>query len=188
MSSRRGWCRLERASRELSEHATWVLVQTSTSVELVGTAQSFVTGAVGEGEFTVAEDKARLGPVMKTILINKLKSYLQARDFPSYRRLLNLQAVHLRGLDVQPVVELVPEQANAGNHDVVSRFLYQNGLLGVRRRDVAGWWPLHYASLSGNAELVDGLLRQRANPNDRTSKAEPQVGVCKNQGPNADPK
>ena len=61
--------------------------------------------------------------------------------------------------------------------DVVAEFLHQNGLRSVGKADSAGWWPLHYAALSGNLEVLRGLLGQRADPNRRTSKDEPTLGL-----------
>ena len=174
--AKRGWCRLERAARELSEHHTWILVQSSTSIELVGTAYSFVNGSVGEGEFGVEGDKAKLAPVMKTIVKQKLRMSLQAGDLPSYRRHLNLQSVHLRGLDVEPLTGIPNPEPDLCGADDVSLFFYQNGLTSVTRRDAAGWLPLHYAALSGNVPLIEGLLLRRADPNSRTSRDEPTQG------------
>ena len=173
--ARRGWCRVERASRELSEHHTWILVESSTSLQIVGTAISFVSGSVGEGEFAVESDRAKLAQVMQTILKRKLRLSLQAGDLPSYRRHLNLQSVHLRGLDAEPLHGLVPD-LEPGTGDVVAGFLLQNGFMGVGHKDAAGWRPLHYAALSGNVQLIEGLLLQRANPSQRTAKDEPELG------------
>ena len=39
--SSRGWCRLERAARELSPSSTWIVVRSETSIEAVGTVLSF---------------------------------------------------------------------------------------------------------------------------------------------------
>ena len=47
-------------------------MQSSTSIHLVGTALSFGSGCVGEGEFTVEEDRQKLVPVMQTIVKSKL--------------------------------------------------------------------------------------------------------------------
>ncbi|CAE7199345.1 unnamed protein product [Symbiodinium natans] len=171
--STRGWCRLERAARELSEHDTWILVRSSTSVEVVGAA---VSGSVGEGEFTVESDRAKLAPVMKAIVQRKLMLSLKAGDFPAYRRHLNLQAVHLRGLEIEPVSDLVPGISGADMPGMVAHFFRQNGLTKVSRRDAAGWWPLHYAAFSGNVQLIEGLLQQRADPNCRTTRDEAKLG------------
>ena len=171
---------MERASRELCENDTWILVQNAASIQLVGTVGSFVSGSVGEGEFTVESDRAKLVPVMRAIVKRKLELALRDGDLPSYRRHLNLQPVHLRGFPVEPIPGLVPDldcdSGTAGSDKVVAQFLHQNGFTGVRRRDAAGWGPLHYAALSGSAPLLQGLLSQRADPNRRTSKDEPKLG------------
>ena len=177
----RGWCRLERASRELSENDSWILIKSSQSLEVVGTAGSLVTGSVGEGDFTVEEDRARLGPVMKTIVKRKLILSLRAGDLPSYRRHLNLQAAHFRGFEVEPVSldGLFPGldlKADLGPDALVPRFLHQNGLAKVGSSDAAGFWPLHYAAISGQVPLIEALLQLRADPNKRTSKDEPKLG------------
>ena len=177
----RGWCRMERAVRELSVHDTWILVKSSSSMELVGTALSFPTDSVGEGEFTVAADRNKLAPILQQLLRRKLQLCLQKRELPAYRRLLNLQTVHLRGLTAEPIQDLMPgflpESAVNGNSAAAEFFLHQNMLTTVSGADNAGWRPLHYAALSGNVDVVEGLLRLRANPNQRTSKDVPQLGL-----------
>ncbi|CAE7515570.1 Asb3 [Symbiodinium natans] len=178
--ARRGWCRIERAARELSAHDTWVLMQSPSSFEVVGTAVSFVSGSVGEGDFTMEEDRTKLAPVMKDIVRRKLMLSLQAGDFPAYRRHLNLQSVHFRGLVVEPIGDIVPGYEKDPSDDtpeaVVAHFLYQNGLTSISGRDSAGWCPLHYAAMSGNNQVVEGLLLRRANPNRRTSRDVPKLG------------
>ena len=49
-----------------------------------------------------------------------------------------------------PGFELAPNR-----EEVVATFLHQNGFRGVREADSAGWWPLHYAALSGNPKLIN---------------------------------
>eukprot|EP00439_Symbiodinium_sp_Y106_P062319 s3946_g9.t1 len=146
-------------------------------METVGTAVSFGAKCVGEGEFRVLKDRERLGPVMKTIVENKLRSCLQKGDLPGYRRHFNLQSVYLRGLQIEPVHDLVPGFELAPNRDeVVATFLHQNGFRGVCEADSAGWWPLHYAALSRNPKLIGGLLQQRADPNRGSTRDEPFLG------------
>lgn len=168
---RRGWCRLERASRELSQYDSWILIQSPSRLEVVGTSFSLVGGSVGEGDFTVVQDREKLAPVMRAVLSKRLMLSLQAGDLPSFRRHLNLQSVHLRGLDVALVSSLVPSGG-----DEVTQFLHQNGLTRVAARDAAGWCPLHYAALCGRRSLIEGLLARRADPNRLTSKDEPKLG------------
>ena len=175
--SRRGWCRLERAARELSANSTWVLIQSDASVEVVGTALSFPSGIVGEGDLGNMEDLQKLAPVMRQILVNKLHRCLRMGDLPGFRRHFNLQTVHLRGLEVEPVTGLLPSCNEAqGPCEASSEFLHQNGFRRVGEADSAGWCPLHYAALSGNAEVLRGLLEKRADVNRRTWKDEPSLG------------
>ncbi|CAE7451768.1 anks1b [Symbiodinium natans] len=149
--SRRGWCRMERVVQEISSDHTWILVKCRASMEVAGTVQSFLTGPVGEGEFTFPEDRDKLGPVLKGVVTRKLWSCLRARDFPGYRRHLGLQAVYFRGLPVDPEEGLVPgfhaSLAPSASDLPAAKFLYQNGLRSAHGRDSAGWRPLHYAAL-----------------------------------------
>ena len=55
----RGWCRLERTMRELSE-GSWVLIKSAERVELV-VASRALGCPTGEGDFTVAADRVKLG-------------------------------------------------------------------------------------------------------------------------------
>ncbi|CAE7733257.1 DHCR24 [Symbiodinium sp. CCMP2456] len=174
--SSRGWCRLERAARELSSNSSWILIRSETSIEAVGTALSFPSGPVGQGDFGVEEDRQKLAPVMRRILMQKLVYCLRVGDLPGFRRHLNLQTVHLRGLEIEPIAGVLPSCEAHGN-DAVAEFLHQNGLRRVGKADKAGWCPLHYAALAGNTEVLRGLLDQRADVNRRTSKDEPVLGL-----------
>ena len=69
-----------------------------------------------------------------------------------------------------------PSELNSAR-DAVTKFLYQNGFTNVEGSDAAGFRPLHYAAMSGDALVVKGLLMQRANPNRRTNMDEPKLGV-----------
>lgn len=169
---RRGWCRLERAARELSAEPAWILVQDEASMELVGTAFSFGSGCLGEGDFTVEEDRQALAPVMRNILLQKLQNCLRTKDIPGFRRQLNLQGVHLRGLQVEPVQGLLQSL----HLDAVAEFLHQNGFRKACEVDRAGWQALHYAAMAGNCKVLQGLLEVRANVNKRTLKDVPSLG------------
>ena len=53
---------------------------------------------------------------------------------------------------------------------IVARFLHDNCFKTVLERDSAGWSPLCYAVVNGDAFLVKALLKSKADPNDRLSK------------------
>ena len=140
---------------------------------MVGTLVSFPIGAVGQGEFGVAQDRQKLAPVMLKILMQKLHHCLRVGDLPGFRRHFNLQTIYLQGLEIEPVTGLLP---SCEGNDVVMEFLHQNGLRTVGSADSAGWRPLHYAALGGNVEVLRGLLKKRADVNRRTWKDEPLLG------------
>ena len=166
---------MERIGRELSEESTWVLIQSSTFMEVVGTLNSFPAGMVGEGNFTVQEDKQKLGPVMRQMIVQKLQQSLRSGDIPGFRRYFNLNGVYLRELQVESVGGFLPScDSRAGS--AVAEFLHQNGFRRIGEVDSAGWRPLHYAALGGNVEVLKGMLEQRANVNWRTSKDVPAMG------------
>ena len=143
-------------------------------MELVGTAISFGSGCVGEGEFTVPEDRQKLAPVMRSIVQQKLRHCLQSGDLPAFRRHFNLQSVHLRGLEIEPIVFL-PESSQ-DDSDSEAEFLLQNGLWRPGEENRAGWSRLHYAAMAGDCLVCRSLLEKKAKLNRRTPKNEPAVG------------
>ncbi|CAE6956283.1 mask-1 [Symbiodinium sp. CCMP2592] len=181
--SDRGWCRFERACRELSENASWILIRSRTELELIASPFAAIGGSAGEGAFTLAEDKLQLAEVLLQALKRKLHLLLQREDLEGYRVLLNLQHVHLRGFSVRPWQNLVPgfEPTDLGVHDPsslrASRFLHENGFSSLGDVDRRGWSPLHYAALAGDALVIECLLEQRADLHRLTQKDQPQAGV-----------
>ena len=135
-------------------------------------------GPVGEGQFAVAEDRAKLAPMLLPLLERKLLRCLRAQDLVGYRLVLNQQSVYLRGLKLGDFCKPIPGFEHQGKHPlVVEEFLYQNGFTTISERDSAGWLPLHYAALSGNATLIEGLLAIRANPSAKTKRDQPLLGL-----------
>eukprot|EP00439_Symbiodinium_sp_Y106_P020701 s404_g2.t1 len=177
---RRGWCRLERACRELSANGTWVLIQGKTRMQLLGTPLAFPAGPIGEGDFSVDEDRVKLAPVLREALAQRLRTFLKSGDLVSYRALLNLQGFYLRGLPAEPATDFVPgfEKKEAdGSFPLVDRFLYQNGFNTAHDADAAGLTPLYCAALAGNTALIDDLLKLRADINSRSKKALPRFSL-----------
>ena len=143
-------------------------------------AASMGSGPVGEGEFSLAEDKTKLAPLLLPMLRRALRRYLQDQDFVGFRLLLNEQSVYLRELGVEEFCKPVPSSASSGSRVqsfVVEEFLHQNGFSSVCERDSGGWLPLHYAALSGDEQVVQGLLARRANPNQKTTKDQQHLGL-----------
>lgn len=174
----RGWCRLERTMRELSE-GSWVLIKSAERVELV-VASRALGCPTGEGDFTVVADRVKLGPILAAALKGKMKRALTRSDFVTYRVVRNLQSVYLRGLETQPELDVVPGwSCNAdGPVSIVEQFFYQNGLWNIHEVDSAGFLPLHYAALlGGEPQVIKAMLELRADFSRTTRKAQPLLGI-----------
>mmetsp|Transcript_57647 Transcript_57647/g.119148 ORF Transcript_57647/g.119148 Transcript_57647/m.119148 type:complete len:444 (+) Transcript_57647:3-1334(+) len=182
----RGWCRLERLVKECSGDGSFLMVKSARHVELVVSSfASSCESSPGEGCFTMEEDRLKIAPVVKQVLKQKLTQCLQNGDLPSYRVVLNAQAILCRGLPVDPISDIVPgfdstrhESDDAGSI-MVAQFLFQNGFCQVSEYDAMGWSPICYAALNGNAALVKALLERRANPNDETKKGQPLLALSR---------
>lgn len=175
----RGWCRLERTMRELSD-GSWILIRSAESIELV-VAYRALGSPTGEGDFAVASDKAKLGPILQAALQRKMIKSLSQSDFATYRLVRNMQRLHLRNFPAELEIDLVPGFIpSCSSDDILSRvefFLYQNGFRNIFEVDIAGFMPLHYASLSGEAELIKAMLELRADPRITTGKGQPLLGI-----------
>ena len=188
----RGWCRMEKACRELSEKESWIMIKSSRNIELkiIGGLAELVS--VGEGSFSVDDDRTKITPVLLRAVRRKLFLLLERQDLVGYRVLLNQQPVLLRGLS-QDYVAVLPSFQTDRELELndtllaVAEFLHENGFKGVSDRDRAGWSPMHYAALRGDPRLVRGLLESRADPNRVTKKAShrlvlpiwtPPLAIC----------
>ena len=173
----RGWCRLERTMRELSE-GSWVLIKSAQRLELV-VASRALGFPTGEGDFAVPADRVKLGPILSAALTGKMERALTRNDFVTYRVVRNLQSVYLRGLETQPELDVVPGwSCNAdGPVSIVEQFFYQNGLWNIHEVDSAGFLPLHYAALGGEPQVIKAMLELRADFSRTTRKAQPLLGI-----------
>ena len=178
----RGWCRLERSCRELSQSHCWIQVKGPNDLQLISGAGASITagsGPVGEGAFTVPEDRLKLGPVLMKAIKRKLLSLLKAQDLPGFRFLLNHQAFVFRGLDwipFEPVPAFEQHYVDLDFSPLVMKFFHQNGFRTIGEMDSAGFSPLHYAALNGDPALIQDLLTLQADPNQVTRKVHPGLG------------
>ena len=168
---------MERTCRELSENPDWVLVKGTSDLTVIRGALVSVragSGPVGEGAFSIEEDRAKVGEALVMALRRKLLSLLKAQDFSGYRALLSQQPMLLRGLKCD-LFEPVPVLEDIG--DIARRFFCQNGFRSIQDVDNHGWMPLHYAAVCGDGALVQSLLALEADPNQPTQKANPSLGL-----------
>ena len=132
----------------------------------------------------------KLGRVLVLFLQRLILRCLEQEDFASYRFYLNLQSVYLRGFQVADYSDLfhpvpaslardVQEEFPESSDSLVAKFFFQHGFRNVTEVDNAGWSPLCYAALRGDADLVRSLLEEKADPNSKTRKRQSTWGVRK---------
>ena len=175
---RRGWCRLERAARELSLHPDSIATIEihSATHQVLSNTFDWVRCPVGEGSFSEETDRERVGEVLCDMIKAKLQHYLDEEDLHNYRLLLNTQAVHFRNLSVRSVESLLPHTCSDEQDPAsfaLGQFLEQNGFANAVERNDVGWMPLCYAALAGDPLVLAALLQQRANVNDGIGRQDP---------------
>ena len=70
-------------------------------------------------------------------------------------------------------------QAGEESETHLAKFLYQNGFQHALEHDQAGWSTLCYAAVRGDPILIEALLERQADPNDKITRAQPQLGIDK---------
>eukprot|EP00490_Sorites_sp_Unknown_P008815 CAMPEP_0114691096 /NCGR_PEP_ID=MMETSP0191-20121206/66433_1 /TAXON_ID=126664 /ORGANISM="Sorites sp." /LENGTH=452 /DNA_ID=CAMNT_0001981831 /DNA_START=373 /DNA_END=1731 /DNA_ORIENTATION=+ len=176
----RGWCRIEQVVRELTVEGrgAWIVVKSAMHQELK--LSPLTNSSPGEGHFTVESDRGRVAGLLQRFLEKKLLACLKIGDIPHYRLLLNKQKAFLRNLPADAIEDLVPgfEPESQGSL-ALSYFLHQNGFRTPLEYDSAGWSPLCYACVKGDAVVIKSLLEQQADPNTKTKKARGEVNIDK---------
>jgi len=175
----RGWCRLEKTVRELlPEGNSFVVIHDANHMEAILTpANSLVlAGPSGEGSFGIGEDRERLGRVLFILLKKLVLHHLSTENFLAYRTYLNLQSYYLRGFALETAQLFHPIPDLFGSISEV--FLAQNGFQNIKEVDQNGWSPLCYAVLRGDPHIVRSLVADAADPNAKTKKNHPIIGLA----------
>ena len=106
--SLRGWCRAERVARELATVCGPIIaVESETSLVLLTELESWKQ-AVGDGHFTVDEDRKKMAGIVLHLIYSKLLFYLQRQDLPNYRFMLNQQQLLLKNLEIHSLDLSIP--------------------------------------------------------------------------------
>ena len=130
----RGWCRFERAVRELSRTGSTgldieIISETHQVVEPT-MAFSVAMAPVSEGQFSVAADKHRIVEVLRRMIRRKMAGCLMDGDFHEYRLQRNSQRVYFRNFPIGPIDDFLPELVSETRDPasfMVAAFMYQNG-------------------------------------------------------------
>lgn len=181
----RGWCRLERAARFFSvADSRLILVQSPNQMQILGAHEALFQHP-GQGAFALPFDCGRVGSVMETLVVGKLKACLASRDFHGFRVMLNMRNKLFQGLPLDletaglPPILLsvqasIPVAGAKGNNATreLERFFTMNRIGNLNEFSEAGWMPIHYAAVSCCDAVVRGLLQQKVNPNGVTAKPD----------------
>ncbi|CAE7945096.1 mask-1 [Symbiodinium necroappetens] len=179
----RAWCRTESLARELcpAHDNLMIRVESSRHIALVTTLEKNSPGA---GAFSFECDREKVAGIVRNLVKQKLLYCLRKGDLVSYRFLLNEQVRMFRSLPLEPFEGLIPGfelQAEGASEDwKLESFLYQMGFSHIAERDAGGFSPMCYAAVRGDPLLLESLLKQRADPNDRIWKTCPKLGISRN--------
>lgn len=176
----RGWCRLERLARvaSLRRKTPLLLVKRQDTLFEIG-AHDFLHDPVGEGSFSDAEDRARLGATVRLLLEMKLRSLLADRRIHEFRRFLSCCPSLLRGLPVPEDGFAILRAASAADPDSFARLI--RAASPVAR--LGGTTPLLLAASLGNVPLIRLLLQRRADIELAEACVDSAYSVKKGQRP-----
>ena len=173
--SGRGWCRMEMTANVLSPSTKPIILACSpTRIVTIGPGghigrEWLVTARVGHGAYSVDSDKAALAPYLQRLIIARKALALSDGDMVLYRTLHAAASWLLDGCEVVAEPELEPyEEWMASMRFETAKDTARNGLT-----------PLHFAVMTGRAELVEALLDRGAAVGSAAKSNEPHITVMK---------
>ena len=147
----RGWCRLEQLGNFLSEtQKPLIVVKSPTFVESYTPCGTIFTPcwrtSVGEGQFTVDDDRVRLGPVIRGMIDFRRSVALAKGELFYYRILHSLADKLLRGTDT-----------SMRREETLDEWLEALRLSSATDKDEM-MSAIHYAVVAGRVDIVTALL------------------------------
>ena len=157
----RGWCRVEQISNALAPKPRPNPLMIATSPTDVCThgpggmlGKDWMLFRVGDGAFTVASDRVKLGPVLHS-LIEKRKAHGKAEGTES--GLMWYRMLYACGAQILQNTEYPTEQPLG-----LDEWLKEMGFSDVNDGAKSGWTPLRYAVYAGRLDLVEQLIDRGA--------------------------
>lgn len=159
---RRGWCRLEQLGNFLSTtQKPLIVVKSPTFVESYTACGTIFTPcwrtSVGEGIFTVDDDRVHLGPVILGMIERRRQVALARGELFYYRVLHVLADKLLRGTGTE-----VPREVS------LEQWLGAMQLASATDKDMT-MTAIHYAVISGRVDFVEALLDAGADVHAKTT-------------------
>jgi hypothetical protein len=158
----RGWCRLEQLANFLSEtQKPLLVVKSPTFVESYTACGTIFTPcwrtSVGEGDFTVDDDRVRLGPVIRDMIDARRRLALAKGELFYYRILHSLSEKLVRGTGTT-----VPRE------ETLEEWLAAMALSSATDKDQI-MSAIHYAVVAGRVDIVAALLDAGADVHAKTT-------------------
>lgn len=179
--AKRGWCRVEKAVRNLLAPNDMMLMIESPKHMSMLALRDTLFHPFGAGEFTIEGDRQVVGQILRDILELKLHNDLWKGNLLEYRFFMNRQDMLFQNCNLRYIPSPLRISSTLESlDDACHEFLHQNGFLNVTDRDRWGFSPLCYAVTKGSPELVKAMLAKKANPNDRILKANKKFTSPKN--------
>ena len=155
--ARRGWCRLEQMANFLSAvEKPMIICQSLCNIESYPARGNLGNACprygVGEGEFTVDDDRKQLGPVILQLIASKQANALKEGDLVTYR-VLHVMTDRMLANTGTTVAR---EQSLS---DFLAALQLSSPTDGDRKLSA-----LHYAVVAGRVDFVEELLDQGADP------------------------
>lgn len=170
--SLRGWTRLELMSNALAVTGPkpFLLVESPTSIRSYPPGGLFTRGwlteTVGLGDFTVDDDRVKLGPVMSELIEARKRVALEHAtpvELLWYRLLHAAKSHLLRGTRFEVRAE-----------GTLAEWMSTMRFESARDGEKSGLTPLLFAAISGRTDLVTALLDAGADIHCRLAKSHPQ--------------
>jgi len=172
----RGWCRLERFARMMSEwRKPMVLVKSSAVFFQLGN-QDCLLDSVSLGFFSDESDRARVAELASQLYARRVQRFLQAGDLYAYRRLTAAQDGILDTSASTKFWGTTAAHPPCGDGDAGAAFM-RLMRLGSPVRQADGTDPILLAACMGDVRVLRDLLDSRANIHCREAKDDPQFVV-----------
>lgn len=169
----RGWCRTERTSRALSPGSTnMIRIRSADSIDIIG-SHEWLHEHPGKGVFTVDSDKGRVAPIVQALVKGKLEAYLIAGELHNYRLLWSMREEIFEGLPLDAKAAIPKLYVEPETKDPALRFMSDLGFTRCNEVSELGWAPIHYAAVSGDIDVMKGLLALKADVSHATLEDDP---------------
>jgi len=175
----RGWCRVERAARALSDGDMRMILVTNVHNMMICWTDDYLNHYPSRGAFTVEEDRKTVARIMDQMVEKKVAACEQQGRVPDRNFFMAWRENIAEELPSAGGQVWIPQRSLSGlplGHGPPSPraaaecFLDKFGFRSALEYDRGGRNALHYAAIAGLADAAKGLLQLRADVHDCVSQ------------------